>query len=42
MLLEYNFRFRVAIIAITSDNAIPCTYPLQNKHRTVCAMFART
>ena len=42
MLLKYYFRFRVAIIAITPDSVIPFTYPLENKHWTVCIVFART
>ena len=31
MLLKHYFRFRVAIIAITPDNAIPFTYPLADQ-----------
>ena len=31
MLLKDYFRFRVAFIAITPDNAIPFTYPLEEQ-----------
>ena len=40
--LKMLFRFRVAIIAITPDNAYLLHTPLQNKYQTVCIMFPRT